>query len=154
MRPVGDDVLVTADGRVFVRTSEGVRPKDMHERDGYPAVSMKIGGKHRSRAVHQLVMEAFGPPKPSPKHIIRHRDGDSFNAHISNLRWGTFGENKEDDRQHGKTNTFRRTGKARVAQVYFSENELRSVIEVANKNNVSVSTFIRLCTLKFMQEES
>lgn len=154
MREVGDDTLVTADGRVFHRSTEGMRPKDCSLRDGYPTVSLRLAGKHTSRGVHQLVMQAFGPPKPSPKHIIRHRDGDSLNTHISNLRWGTHGENKEDDRLQGKTNTFRRAGRSRTAQVYLSENELRQVIELANKHHVPVSTFIRLCLLDAILKET
>lgn len=153
MKQVADDLFVTIDGRVFVQTSDGMRPKDAHLRDGYPTVSIKKDGKYTSRFVHQLVMQAFGPPRPSPKHIIRHKDGDAFNTHVLNLRWGTHGENKEDDRGHGRTNTFRRAGKARSAQVYLSENELREVIAAANRQHLSVSMFIRFCVMNQLQQK-
>ena len=57
----------------------------------------------RNCSVHLLVALAFLPPQPSPKHQIRHLDGDPANNSVSNLRWGTLRENAQDRDRHGRT---------------------------------------------------
>ena len=45
-------------------------------------------------AVHRLVVEAFLPPPPTPKHVhVNHKDLDRSNNHVSNLEWSTISEN-------------------------------------------------------------
>jgi hypothetical protein len=51
--------------------------------------------------VHQLVMAAFGPPRPSAAHIIAHENGDQLDNHPSNLIWKTYKENTADRVRHG-----------------------------------------------------
>ncbi len=46
------------------------------------------------RTAHSLVMEHFGPPKPSPDHIINHIDADKTNNRIDNLQWVLPVENR------------------------------------------------------------
>ena len=46
------------------------------------------------RPVHQLVMECWGPARPSPYHIIDHIDQNKLNNNIENLRWVTKSENR------------------------------------------------------------
>ena len=41
----------------------------------------------RKAYIHELVLEHFGPPKPSEKHECEHIDGDAKNNNISNLQW-------------------------------------------------------------------
>ncbi len=50
--------------------------------------------------IHRVVIETFSP-RPSRKSICRHLDGNRKNNHISNLRWGTYQENKNDSIFHG-----------------------------------------------------
>ena len=62
---------------------------------GYPTIVLwKDGEKVCSRTVHSLVMEFFGPEKPSDKHIINHIDGNKTNNRIRNLEWVTPLENR------------------------------------------------------------
>lgn len=44
--------------------------------------------------VHQAVCEAFHGPKPTPKHVVLHRDEDGTNNDPENLKWGTRKENQ------------------------------------------------------------
>jgi len=71
------------------------------DKDGYLRVGIYQGGKHCSRAVHRLVLEAFVGPRPFVGAESRHLDGDEANCRLDNLRWGTHAENVADRFLHG-----------------------------------------------------
>jgi len=54
--------------------------------------------------LHRLVAYAFIGPPPTPKHEIRHLDGNPKNNRVINLRWGTHKQNGEDIKKHGTAN--------------------------------------------------
>ena len=66
---------------------------------GYRAIKLGVHGRHTY--VHTLVCEAFHGPRPSPKHEVRHLNGDNFDNRAENLAWGTRSENKQDSIRHG-----------------------------------------------------
>lgn len=69
---------------------------------GYLYTNLRDGrGGGRKVAVHTLVAEAFLGEKPSPKHCVRHLDGNPKNNNSSNLAWGTYKQNEDDKHRHG-----------------------------------------------------
>lgn len=62
-------------------------------RDKYPRVFLYKGGKKKNRRIHILICEAFKGPKPTPKHEVNHRDGDTQNMAASNVEWLTRSDN-------------------------------------------------------------
>jgi hypothetical protein len=62
----------------------------------------------RNRAVHQLVLEAFVGPRPEGL-VCCHRDDNSFNNHLSNLRWDTPQANERDKIRNGRHELVNRT---------------------------------------------
>jgi len=61
--------------------------------DGTPAPASMVrekAGKHRN--LHRLIAEAF-IPNPENKPMVDHKDGNSLNNKIENLRWVTASEN-------------------------------------------------------------
>ena len=60
---------------------------------GYDTVTVYRDRRPYRRTVHQLVLEAFGPPRPTPLHECDHRDGRKNHNAASNLRWLTKGQN-------------------------------------------------------------
>lgn len=68
---------------------------------GYPCCSLHVNGKQLHRAIHSLVCTAFHGPKPTPKHEVRHLDGNPLNPRLDNLAWGTSKDNKADQDVHG-----------------------------------------------------
>jgi len=68
---------------------------------GYLTVSL---GRRRSRCVHELILTTFVGPRPSPKHVSRHLDGDKLHNCIFNLEWATYSRNALDKKylnEHG-----------------------------------------------------
>lgn len=70
-------------------------------RKGYRHVDLSRNDKKTRRLVHQLVAEAFLPPRPSPKHHPNHKDTDKANNNALNLEWATIPENTAHARAHG-----------------------------------------------------
>jgi hypothetical protein len=60
---------------------------------GYRHVDLSIGDRKTRRLIHQLVAEAFLPPRPTPDHHPNHLDGDKTNNCAVNLEWATRAEN-------------------------------------------------------------
>lgn len=69
---------------------------------GYPVVCIVVGpNQRRVFRVHRLVMLAFVGECPQG-HEVRHLDGDSSNAALANLAYGTRSENARDTVRHGR----------------------------------------------------
>lgn len=70
-------------------------------RKGYKFIHLSFPGGQKIFYIHRLVLEYFGPPKPSPKHQCNHKDGNKENNHISNLEWVTPSENMKHSYKKG-----------------------------------------------------
>lgn len=60
---------------------------------GYRHVDLSRDDRKTRRLVHQLVAEAFLPPRPSENHHPNHLDGIKSNNVVGNLEWATPAEN-------------------------------------------------------------
>jgi hypothetical protein len=69
---------------------------------GYPFVSVHEGARQVTLTIHQLVLAAFGPPKPYSNARVRHKDDDKLNPHIDNLEWGSQLDNMQDAIRNGR----------------------------------------------------
>lgn len=99
---------VSADGKVY--SASGWRGHELRELQqhtnthGYLCVHVvERSGKRGRRLVHQLVAFYFVGPRPSPRHEVRHLDGNKTNNSAANLAWGTRKENAADREAHGRT---------------------------------------------------
>lgn len=66
----------------------------------YLYVKLYREGACSSKAVHKLVIRAFGPPQPIG-HECAHDDGNSTHNRATNLIWKTRAENHADKKRHG-----------------------------------------------------
>jgi hypothetical protein len=67
--------------------------KQQDNGNGYLFVPLCKDGAVHQKYIHTLVLEHFGPPKPSPRHECNHKDGDKSVNDIGNLEWVTSSEN-------------------------------------------------------------
>ena len=59
----------------------------------YLYVNLIFNKKKKTTAVHKLVIEHFGPPKPNPNSVVDHKDSNKQNNCINNLEWVSIAEN-------------------------------------------------------------
>lgn len=94
--------------------------KQSRDHGGYYHVGPVRDGKQENLYVHKVVMLVFGPPRPSPQHIIRHWDDVKANNHISNLLWGTNLDNTQDAVRNG-CYAGERNGRAKLTRAQVDE---------------------------------
>lgn len=100
--------LATPDGRIFADTNwRGYGRRELRQnldRYGYPSVRLTVeAGCRKKQKVHSLIAATFLGARPSPRHEVRHLDGDALNNTVANLAWGTAAENAADRERHGRT---------------------------------------------------
>jgi hypothetical protein len=88
-------------GRISCIGTEPKILKPARSKAGYLKVKLTQSGKIVTRMVHQLVLFTFHGPRPFPKAVSRHKDGDQTNNRSNNLVWGTSQENVHDAVRHG-----------------------------------------------------
>lgn len=81
---------------------------------GYLRVNLcGSGGIIKHKMVHIAVLDAFIGPCPEGLQA-RHLDGNATNPRLGNLKWGTWEENAEDKRRHGRWQCGERHGMAKL----------------------------------------
>lgn len=82
--------------------------------DGYPEVTLYVGGNPLFFRVHQVVCRVFHGERPKGKDEVGHIDGNRSNARADNLRWVTKEENYADRNRHGTHNQGANNGAAKL----------------------------------------
>lgn len=110
-------------GSAFRRLAEG------HNQDGYQTVQLSKGpgggGRTQTTPVHKIIAAAFGLPRPSGSHDLRHLDGNKANNRPDNLAWGTQKQNAEDRSRHGRTARGERNAGAKLSEAQVREIKTR-----------------------------
>jgi hypothetical protein len=90
--PGFEHYLVSSEGRAW-SVCAGIELKLNRDKDGYLLLHTSDRGRRKAFKMHRLVLELFGCPAPSPKHVVNHKDGNKANNIIDNLEWVTRAEN-------------------------------------------------------------
>jgi len=61
-------------------------------KNGYPSVTLREGGKSKTKKVHRLLAECF-LEQPEGTTVVNHIDGNKENYSLDNLEWVTPSEN-------------------------------------------------------------
>lgn len=96
----------------------------------YPRIVLSKKGKLKCFTLHSLVMSAFVGPCPDGLEIC-HRDNDSTNPRLDNLRYGTRLSNREDSRRFGTLAVGEQ-----IAQHKLTEQQVREIRESKLSSNV------------------
>lgn len=88
-----------------IRSWKSGRPRLLHgwtNRLGYCYVTLVDDlGVSRLNLLHIYVAQVFIGPRPFPKAMVRHLDGNPSNNALANLAYGTSGQNQDDSVRHG-----------------------------------------------------
>ena len=106
---VGDDGSVwtcrervaNSTGRIQFALGSSWKPMRPGSSQGHCLIVVLFRNNKRfTRRVHRLVLEAFVGPRTEGTEC-RHLNGDPFDNHLENLKWGTHLENMQDMELHG-----------------------------------------------------
>ncbi len=110
------------------------KPRDMIatiRSHGYRYIYMCKPGTRDQKAIHKLVMEAFGGKRPR-KHQVAHIDGNPLNNDISNLMWASAAENASHKYRHGT---------APIGSKHWNTNlHERDVVRIRELNRIGIKT--------------
>jgi hypothetical protein len=93
--------FVNAKGRAVPAKEKKITVSQVGPNYRTSMVRVSDGGVEKVHLVHRLIAAAFIGPCPSG-HEVLHRDGNSLNNAVSNLRYGTRKENVADTYLHGR----------------------------------------------------
>ncbi len=94
------DRKVNAKGKKSLVLRKGRTIRYTISKDGYCFYGFSIKNHITNKRIHRLSLETFEGACP-PKMEGCHKDGNSLNNHISNLKWDTKSNNELDKRNHG-----------------------------------------------------
>ncbi len=77
--------------------------KSILGKDGYCRISLRRDNKTFTFLLHRLILSSF-VRSPVGKEEGCHKDGNSFNNHLTNLKWGTHAENEAHKVSKGTSN--------------------------------------------------
>jgi len=106
--------------------------KPQINKNGYFRIGLTKNNKRKQCFVHILVLESFVGPKPFPKAVCRHLDGNSSSKNILNLKWGTAKENSQDSAKHG-TNFIKARG-SKNHNAKLNDDKIRAIRKSKLKN--------------------
>lgn len=99
--------MVSDRGRVYSVKKDRVMTVKVLPRDSAPLAQIRIVddfGKGKHTNIARLVLMTFVGPAPTPRHQAMHKDGDTLNNRVGNLRWATPAENQQHRKSTGNTN--------------------------------------------------
>ena len=166
--PEFENYSITKDGRVWSksridphrhkRKGKWLRSKVSH--DNRLCVNLYKKGKLYTKKIHRLILETYIGSCPEGMEC-RHLDGNSRNNNLSNLKWGTRSENRQDAIKHGtiigENHSQNKLNKSDVRMiVYIYQTGLFSIQKVADMYGVcsqSIHNIIHKRTWKHIWAE-
>jgi predicted XRE-type DNA-binding protein len=98
------DYYISNYGRVWsdksCRGTKGRWLKARTNRGGYYQINLLKNGKRKTERIHKLVAQHF-LKNPNGYPCVLHNDGDPYNNHVENLRFGSAKMNHDDAVRHG-----------------------------------------------------
>lgn len=152
---IGYDVKYCADinGCIWSKAS-GIwkKLKSKKSNAGYHRLTLRQDKKDVNRSVHRLVCEAFYGNSEDYT-IVRHLDGNSENNCPSNLDWGTYTQNWNDRKYHGKgINEQHHNAKITIEDARNMRNSGKTAWILAKEYRISPKTVARILNYETWKE--
>lgn len=96
-----EDLYLVSDFGRISRFGKILKPGRGCGRNRHRLICLSRNGRSKTMRVHRLVLTAFVGPCPKGMQGL-HWDDDAHNNHLSNLYWGTPGQNMQDKVRNGK----------------------------------------------------
>lgn len=114
---------------------EGQIQKLQNNGNGYLYKQLKHEGKHRNFYIHRLVLMVFIGERPDGM-VICHKDGDTTNNNLDNLRYDTPLENNIDQFRHGaRKNVLQNEAVLKIRKMY---NEGYRPLDISKKLDINI----------------
>jgi hypothetical protein len=94
--------------------------KPSRDKDGYFCFVSCIDYKKVTHKIHQIVLLSFGFDRPLDS-VVCHNDGNRSNNRLTNLRWGTCKENRQDQIKHGNDDRGEKSKNAKLKNIEAKE---------------------------------
>ena len=147
---------VDEDGEFYSQRTKGgklcsdlKRMKQEVTSKNYRRVTFSIGNEQKRFQSHRLIAIAFHGDQPEEKPIVRHLNGDPSDNRSCNLRWGTYKENEQDKKEHGRVSNGSKNGNSKLneSQVVLIKKMLEegiSCIKIGREFNTSKSNILSI----------
>ncbi len=101
----------------FIRNKNTLRILKSSSKNKYnhQIVGLYTDNKHYNCGVHVMILLTFKGPRPEGKQT-RHLDGNPLNNNLSNLVYGTHGENTDDRVLHGTNKPGASNGNSKLSE--------------------------------------
>jgi hypothetical protein len=101
---------------------------------GYQTVVLCLHGKQTTHRIHNLVADAFLPPKGPTDRVVRHLNDIKTDDRLENLARGTYSDNMADSIRNGKHVSPKLRGSAHGCAKLTEDNvrEIRSLYATGN----------------------
>jgi len=155
--PGSPHLMVSTSGRVVSFNKKQPRQLKLSRSGiGYKTVGDPRVKRHY---LHTLVCETWHGPRPTPKHQVRHINGNMNDNRLDNLAWGTAIQNAADRVIHGTSTDGERNPMSRLTRA--KVNEMRRIrqetgayySQIAKQFGVSTMTAFRAVTRQSWQGE-
>ena len=129
---------ITETGEVISLFKGGrvLRPASTHRKYPYNTVVLIRGKERKTYYVHHLMANVFLGPPPFKGAIVRHLDGNSLNNNINNLAWGSYQDDRQDQKRLG---TFLEGEKSPNAKL--TREQVNAIREMTDIDNIHIAAF-------------
>ena len=87
-----ENYSISENGKVRNDNTKKLKRPYINKQNGYMYVDLWENNKSTKCPIHRLLAETF-IPNPESKPCVDHKDGNSQNNSLSNLRWASYSEN-------------------------------------------------------------
>lgn len=112
-----EDYVIYEDGTIRnIVTNNNLKPR---LQKGYLRVTMCIEGKRHYKFIHQMLANAF-IDNPYGHKVVRHLNDNRTDNRLSNLAWGSIGDNNQDKYDNGFLNPCRKLSCDEARKIFLS----------------------------------